>query len=331
MRNTLAASLALQALALIATTADVLAQSSASERTWPQRPVRWIVPFPAGSQVDIVARVIETRLSQRLGQPLVIDNRSGASGSIGVDAVAKAAPDGNTVGLITVTTHAVAPNLGKKLPYDVVQDFAPVGMIGSTPYVLVVYPGLDVKTVPEFIALARSKPGSITYGSAGPASMAHLAAALFAHSAGLDIVHVPYRSSAHSVTDIMMGRIQMQFATIAPTLPMIQTGQLRALAISSAMRSITLPDLPTVAEAGLPGFDAALWFALAMPAGTPSEIVGRLNRELRDVLAMPDVTQALLQQGVETDAGTPGQLAARIARDLTTWKDLIDKAKIRAE
>lgn len=325
--------------AVVATTSVALAQTSVpndpTEPAWPQRPVRWVVPFPPGSQVDVVARIVESRLTPRLGQPLVIDNRSGASGSIGVDAVAKATPDGYTVGLITVTTHAVAPNLGKKLPYDVIRDFAPVGMIGNTPYVLVTFPELPAKTVPELIALARAKPGSITYGSAGPASMAHLAAALFATSAGLDIVHLPYRSTAHAVSDIMMGRIQMQFATIAPTLPMIQSGQLRALATSSAKRSITMPDLPTVAQAAgdgaLSGFDAALWFAMAMPAGVAPQTVARLNRELGAVLAMPDVIQALLQQGVETEPGTPQDLAARIDKDLVTWKDLIEKAKIRAE
>ena len=316
---------------LVVLSPPALAQTTAPATTWPDRPVRWIVPFPAGSQVDVVARVIETRLSQRLGQPLVIDNRSGASGSFGVDAVAKSAPEGGTVGLITVTTHAVAPNLGRKLPYDVVRDFAPVGMIGNTPYVLVVYPGLEVRSMAELIALAKAKPGSLTYGSAGPASMAHLAAALFATSAGLDIVHLPYRSTAHAVSDIITGRIQMQFATIAPTLPMLQTGQLRALAVSSAARSVTLPELPTVAEAGLAGFDAALWFALAMPAGTPAGITAKLNAELNAVLALPDVAQALLQQGVETDAGPPQRLAQRIARDLDTWKALIEQAKIRPE
>ena len=329
--TTLSLTFAAAAAALLATAGNAIGQSAGDAGSWPQRPVKWIVPFPAGSQVDVVARVIETRLSQRLGQPLIIDNRSGASGSIGVDAVAKSAPDGGTIGLVTVTTHAVAPNLGRKLPYDVLLDFAPVGMIGSTPYALVVYPGLDVKTVAEFVALAKAKPGSITYGSAGPASMAHLAAALFAYRAGLDIVHLPYRSTAHAVTDIVTGRIQMQFATIAPTSQLLQTGQLRALAISSAKRSVALPDLPTMAETGLTGFDAALWFALVMPARTPPDIVTRLNRDLAYVLAMPDVVQSLLQQGVETDPGTPEQLTARIKQDLATWKELIEQARIRAE
>ena len=321
--------------ALLAATSSAIAQPATSDANWPQRPVRWIAPFPAGSSVDVVARLVESRLSPRLGQPLVVDNRSGASGSIGIDAVAKAAPDGYTIGLITTTTHAIAPNLGKKLPYDVIKDFAPVGMIGSSPYVLVVYPGLEARTVAEFIALAKARPGSITYGSAGPASMAHLAAAMFATSAGIDIVHLPYRSTAHAVSDIMTGRIQMQFATIAPTLPMIETRQLRALATSSLERSVALPDLPTVSEAGqangLDGFDAALWYAVVVPAGTAPAIVARLNRELNAALAGPDLVQALLQQGVETDAGPPAHLAQRIDKDLHSWKALIDKARIRAE
>ena len=318
-------------LAVLIPTAGIAQSTSPPSGAWPQRPIRLVVPFPAGSSTDVVARIIEARLSPRLGQPLVIDNRSGASGSIGVDAVAKAEPDGYTIGLITTTTHTVAPNLGKKLPYDVIRDFAPIGMIGDSPYVLVVYPGLPVHSPTDLIAHARANPGALTYGSAGPASVAHLAAALFAAEAGLDIVHLPYRSTAHSVSDIMTGRIQMQFASIAPTKPMIETGQLRALATSAAKRSVALPALPTVAEAGLPGFEASLWMALAAPARTPPEIVERINRELNAVLVLPEVKDALLPQGLEPETETPAELAQRITRDLEKWKTLIAKAKIRAE
>lgn len=319
------------ALVLAGSLGMALAQTAAPAGGWPQRPVRVVVPFPPGSSTDVVARILEARLSPRLGQPLVVDNRSGASGSIGVDAVAKSEPDGYTIGLITTTTHTVAPNLGKKLPYDTVRDFTPIGMIGEQPYVLVVFPGLPVNSVAELIAHAKANPGALTYGSAGPASVAHLAAALFASEANIDLVHLPYRSSALSVSDIMTGRIQMQFSTIAPTAPSIEARQLRALATSGSKRSIALPNLPTVAETGLKGFDATLWMALAGPARLAPDIVARISRELNAVLAMPEVRDALLPQGLEPEATTPEGLAGRIARDTERWKDLIVKARIRGE
>ena len=304
-----------------------IAQTSA----WPERSVRLILPFPAGSATDVALRIIETALTPQLGHPVVIDNRSGASGSIGVDAVAKAAPDGYTTGLITVSTHAVAPGLGKKLPYDPLADFTPVGMVGSTPYVLVTFPGLGAANVKDLVALAKAKPGSLNYGSAGPASMAHLAAALLATETGTDIVHVPYRSSAHAVTDIIAGRIQMQFATIPPSLELIATDRLRAIAVSGQRRSSTLPNVPTVAEQGLPGFEATLWMALVMPAKTPPEIALRLNAALNAVLTRPKVRDALLVQGVEPDPGTPEALTSRIRIEMAKWRDVIVKAGIKAD
>ncbi len=310
-----------------ASSSAALAQTTA----WPERSVRLIVPFPAGSATDVAMRLIETALTPRLGHPVVIDNRSGASGSIGVDAVAKAAPDGYTTGLITVSTHAVAPGLGKKLPYDPLTDFTPVGMVGSTPYALVTYPGLGAGSVKELVALAKAKPGSLNYGSAGPASMAHLAAALLATETGVDIVHVPYRSSAHAVTDIIAGRIQMQFATIPPSLELIATERLRAIAVSGARRSTTLPNVPTVAEQGLPGFEATLWMALVMPAKTPPEIAQKFNAALNAVLAQPKVRDALLVQGLEPEPGTPEALTARIKVEMGKWRDVIVKAGIKAD
>ena len=308
-----------------------LGQPALAQTAWPERSVRLIVPFPAGSATDVALRIVETALTPRLGQPVVIDNRSGASGSIGVDAVAKAAPDGYTTGLITVSTHAVAPGLGKKLPYDPLGDFAMVGMVGSTPYVLVTYPGLGVSDVSELVALAKAKPGSLNYGSAGPASMAHLAAALLATQTGTEIVHVPYRSSAHAVTDIIAGRIQMQFATIPPSQELIATGRLKALAVSGSRRSPTLAGVPTVAEQGLPGFEAALWMALVMPVKTPPEIVRRFNAALNAVLAQPKLRDALLVQGVEPEPGTPEALTARIHTDMAKWRDVIVKAGIKGD
>src|SRR5262249_14489262 len=199
---------------------------------WPERPIRLVVPFPAGSSTDMIARIVAQKLSHRLGQQIVIENRAGASGNIGADAVAKAAPDGYTIGIATASTHAVAASLSANLPYDPVKDFAPVGMIGSQPYVLVLYPGLPARNLAELVALAKAKPGTLNYGSAGVASLAHLATALFASMAGINLTHVPYKSSAQSMTDMITGRLDMQFATIAPSLPNIRAGQLRALVTS---------------------------------------------------------------------------------------------------
>lgn len=298
---------------------------------WPERSVRLIVPFPAGSATDVAMRLIETALTPRLGHPLIVDNRSGASGAIGVDAVAKAQPDGYTVGLVTISTHAVAPGLGKKLPYDPQKDLTPVGMVGSTPYVLVTWPGLGVSNLSELLALARAKPGTLNYGSAGPASMAHLAAALLAIDAGVELVHVPYRSSAHAVTDIMAGRVQMQFATIPPSIELIATQKLKAVAVSGRERSATLPSVPTVAEQGIAGFEATLWMALVLPPGAPATIAAKLNQSLNAVLREPKVRESLLVQGLEAEPGPPEALLQRIQADIAKWRGVIAKAGIKAE
>src|SRR5437667_1188889 len=267
------------ASAVIATSAI----AEVGEDGWPERPLRLVVPFPAGSSTDIIARILAQKLSHRLGQQVVSENRAGASGNIGADTVAKAAPDGYTIGIATASTHAVAASLSPNLPYDPIRDFAPVGMIGSQPYVLVLHPALPARNLAELIALARAKPGTLNYGSAGVASLAHLATALFATMAAIDIVHVPYKSSAQSVTDMITGRLDMQFATIAPSLPNIQAGQLRALATSGKTRVAVLPGVPTVAEAGIAGYEAALWGALVMPSATPPTVLARLSREGNEI------------------------------------------------
>jgi tripartite-type tricarboxylate transporter receptor subunit TctC len=316
------------AAALLAASAAV---AQASDTEWPQRPIRLIVPFPAGASTDIIARIVGQKLSQGLGQQIVIENRAGASGNIGADAIAKAAADGYTIGLATASTHAVAASLNPNLPYDPIKDFAPVAMLGSQPYVLVLHPALPARNLAELIALARAKPGTLNYGSAGVASLAHLATALFATMAAIDIVHVPYKSSAQSVTDMITGRLDMQFATIAPSLPNIQAGQLRALATSGKMRVAVLPEVPTVAEAGIAGYGAALWVAVVAPAATPTTIVARLNRTVNDILNSADGTEALIAQGMTAEAGAPDTVTQRIRDDIAKWRDVAAKAGIRPE
>ena len=298
---------------------------------WPQRPIRLIVPFPAGASTDIVARIVGQKLSQSLGQQIVIENRAGASGNIGADAIAKAGPDGYTIGLATASTHAVAASLSASLPYGPIKDFAPVAMLGSQPYVLVLHPGLPAHNLAELIALAKAKPGTLNYGSAGVASLAHLATALSASMAGIDIVHVPYKSSAQSMTDMITGRLDMQFATIAPTLPNIQAGQLRAIATSGATRVAALRDVPTVAESGIAGYEAALWVAVVAPAATPTPIIARLNRALNDILNSADAAEALIAQGMTAEPGPPEAVTQRIRADTVKWRDVAAKAGIRAE
>ena len=318
-------------LALLASGGAPAAAQTSPQITWPDRPVRLIVPFPAGSATDVVSRLLAQKFTARLGQQFVVENRAGASGSIGVDIIAKAAPDGTTMGLITASTHALAPALGAKLPYDTARDFKPVSMIAAAPYALVLYPGIPVKTVADLVALAKTKPGALNYGSAGLASLAHLAGALFATQTGISLTHVPYRSSAQSSIDMITGRLDMQFATVAPTLTNIREGKLRAIATTGTKRVSALPDVPTMIEAGVPDYDVSLWAAYAMPAGTPDEIVGKLNAEMRAILGDPETVEALQKQGFEPDPGPPGAVARRIQSETEKWRSLVAKTGIKAE
>jgi len=318
-------SLALVAAAMIATSAQ------AQTGEWPSKPIRLIAPFPPASTADVIARVLGQKLSQRLGQQLVVDNRAGASGNIGADAIAKAAPDGYTVGIVTASTHAVAVSLSAKLPYDPLKDFTPITMLANTPYVLVLYPGVPAQDIKSLIAFAKAKPGVLNYGSAGPASLAHLAGALFAALSDIQLTHVPYKSSAQSAVDLISGRLEMQFATIAPTLANIRAGQLRALAVTGRKRSDALPDVPTMDEAGVKGYEATLWFALTAPAGLPPAIAARLHKETVDILNSAEMKETFAQQGFVPDPGTPDALTAQIRGDIVKWRDVIAKAGIKPE
>ena len=298
---------------------------------WPSRPVRFIVPFPAGGSTDTVARLVGQLLSTRLGQQFVIENRVGASGNLGAEAVARAAPDGYTIGLASTTTHALAPSFVRNLPFDPLKDFAPVSMLGSSPFVMVVPPSLPAASLEAFIALAKAKPGALSYGSAGAGSLAHLAAVLFANTANVTMVHIPYKASAQSVTDLMTGRLDMQFATVPPTLALIRGGKLHALGIASARRSALLPDVPTIAEAGLPGYEASLWMAAVAPAATPRAIVTRLSREIAAVLATREGKEAMVNQGVDAETTTPDALQVRLRDEIAKWREVIVKAGIQPE
>ncbi|HEY2137701.1 MAG TPA: tripartite tricarboxylate transporter substrate binding protein [Xanthobacteraceae bacterium] len=289
------------------------------------------MPFQAGSSSDTIARIVTRKLGDRLGQQIVIENKVGAASMLGTEAVARAEPDGYTLGLANTSTHAATAALGNAMPYDPVKDFAPVAMIGYSPFVLLVTPWLEVTSVPGLIAAAKAKPGALNYASAGTGSMSHLAGALFASTAGITLTHVPYRGTGQSVIDIMEGRVEVLFGTIAPSLPHIRAGKLRALATTGEKRNTMLPDLPTLAESGLPGYEAGLWTAFVFPAGVSPAIVKRLNAEVNAVTHDPDVVAALQKQGVDVDSGTPEMLAARIKSELAKWRDVVVKAGIQAQ
>jgi tripartite-type tricarboxylate transporter receptor subunit TctC len=292
---------------------------------WPDRPIRFVAPFPPGSLVDITLRILQPKLSARLGQQIVIDNRSGASGSIGADFLAKSAPDGYNFGVATDSTHGVSPALNPDLPYDAVKDFAMVSLLGEAPYVLITSPTLPVNSVKDLIALAKAKPGELNYASVGPTSLAHLAGALFEQMASVKLTEVPYRSSAGSILDTTEGRIAIQFATLGPVLPQIRAGKVKALAVTGLKRIDILPDTPTIDEAGLTGYDAVLWLAVVAPGATPRDVVARMNGELRAVLAMPDVIAALKAQGLNAASSTPEELRTLIKRDIDKWRKLAQR------
>ncbi|MBX9827731.1 MAG: tripartite tricarboxylate transporter substrate binding protein [Xanthobacteraceae bacterium] len=317
---------ALLFLGSLCTALTLLAQPAFAQ--WPERPLKLIVPFAAGSSSDTIARIIGAKLGERLGQQVVVENRVGASTVIGTDAVAKAPPDGYTLGLANTTTHAASAALNANLPFDPVKDFIPVAMIGSSPFVLIAAPQVPAATLAEFVALAKAKPGTLSYASAGTGTLAHLAGELFKRQAGVDVTHVPYRGTAQSMVDLMQGRIELSVSTIPPTLQQIREGKLRALATMSRKRNEMLPDIPTVAEAGVPGCEAGLWTAIVVPAGTPPAIIRRLNEAALAVAAAADVQQAMKIQGVDPEPGSPEAVAERIRADIVKWKEVVAAAKI---
>ena len=317
--------LALLALCLAAENA------SAQATDWPNKPIRFVIPFPPGSFADITIRVMQQRLGPLLGQTIVVDNRSGASGDIGSEILAKAAPDGYNFGIATNSTHGVSPALNPHLPYDAIKDFAMVSLIGAAPYVLITSPSFPANSVKELIERAKAKPNSVSYASVGPASLAHLAGALFSQMADVKLTEVPYRTSAQSVLDTAEGRIDMQFGTMAPVLPHVKSGQVKALAVTSLKRAAVLPDVPTLDESGLPGFEASLWLAVVAPANTPPEVVEKMNHAVKVVLADDDVVRALRLQGIEATPTTPDELRTRVEADIAKWKKLAKDTGITME
>ena len=301
----------------------------AQAQSYPSRPIRYIVPQAPGGSSDTLARVLTQRVAQGLGQQIVIDNRPGATGVIGGELAARANPDGYTL-LQVATSHATNPAMQARLPYDTLRDFAPISLLSQQPNVFLVHPSVPVRNVKELIAYAKSKPGQLNYASSGTGGSQHLAGELLKSMAGIDITHVPYKGSPPALVDVIAGRVPLMSSTMPPALPQIKSGKVRAIAVTSAKRSPALPDVPTVAESGLPGYEAIAWQGLVAPAGTPKPVISRLNAEFVNALKQPEIVAKLNEQGFETVASTPEWFAQYTRTEIAKWSKVIKGAGIKA-
>ncbi len=299
------------------------APAEAQGQNYPSRPIRFVVSFPPGGVSDRLGRLLSQHMQESWGQPVVVENRPGGSGFIASQAVATAAPDGHTLLLGNINTHAINSALFQKLPYDPVKDFAPISLLVSVPNLLLVHPSVQASSAQELVALARARPGSLTYASAGSGTSTHMSAELLKSMSGIEIVHVPYKGPAPALQAILAGEVNLYFETVASSLQLVRAGRLKALAITSAVRSTLAPEIPTVAESGMPGFDVAPWFGALTRAGTPSEIVTRLNTEMVRILSLSDVRSALAAQGVTVIGSTPDAFARYIDQEITRWSKVV--------
>jgi len=305
--------------------------SAAHAQDYPTRPIHLIVPFAPGGGNDTVARLVGDSLGKRLGQPVVVDNRPGAGGVVGAESAAKAPADGYTLFLGGVGSHAINPNLHKDLPYDPIKDFAAVSLLASAPLILVVHPSVPVQSVQQLIAYAKSHPGKLNYASNGKGSSSHLAAVMFSNLAGVDMVHIPYKGLAPALTDLLSGQDQLMFSSVVAILPQVRAGKLRALAVTSRKRMALLPDIPTIAESGLPSYETSSWYGILAPAGTRPEIVRRLHDEIVKVLAQDDVRQALAREGAEPVGDTPEEFTEFIRAEGQRLGAVIKSGKVPLE
>ncbi len=297
---------------------------------YPTRPVKLIVPFPPAGATDIVGRIVAQKLEEKFGRPVVVDNKPGAGGSIGSDLAAKSAPDGYTLLMATSSTHSVGPSL-QKLPYDPLKDFAPIVHVANVPNVLVVSPGLGVSSVKELVALAKSKPGQLNFASSGVGSIVHLNGEFFKMIGGVDLQHVPYKGTALAIPDVANGNVAMLFDSLASVMPHVRSGKVRPLAINAGKRSPLIPDVPTLAEAGMPQFDRYTWFGLFAPAGTPAEIVSKVQADTVAALRAPDLLKRFADVGAEPVGSTPAEFVERIRSDTARWAEVIRAGKVKVE
>ena len=317
---------ALALLAALLATGTLPDQAAAAE-SYPTRAIRIIVAYPAGGANDIVARSIAEELAKDLGQPVVVENKSGAAGVVGAEAAAHAAPDGYTL-LMAAGAHTLAPSLNAKLPYDIVTDFQPVSLAATSTYLLVVNPGVPVRSVKELIALAKSQPGKLNFASSGAGAPPHLAGVLFQKMTGTELNHVPYRGDTPGIADLVAGHVQLAFFSISPLIPQVQAGTLRALAITSDTRSAAMPDLPTLAESGLPGYNVGTWWGLMAPAGTPRSVIDRLAVAMKKAIASPSIRERFIAGGIDPKSNTPEEFAAMVKGEVARYRELAKAAGV---
>jgi len=311
-------------------TAQMLVAASALAQSWPAKPVRVVVPFPPGGTVDITARILQPKLSEAFGQPVVVENRVGAGGSVGTEAVARSTADGYTF-LLTLSSHTINPIL-YKLSYDTERDFAPVSLVASVPQLIAANPSAPAKTLRELVAIAKSRPGTLAYASPGNGTPGHIAAELLKLKTGIDLVHVPYKGGGPALADTVAGQVPFLFLTAPAGIPSVRSGKLRALAVTTPKRTPAAPDIPTVAEElALPDYAVDSWLALFAPAGTPKAIVARAQKDLARVLQQPETRQRLVEQGAEPVGSTPEELARVVTTELRTWAEVIRQAGIKAD
>jgi len=305
-------------------------QPASAQQPYPSRPIRIISIFPPGGGNDVICRTVAQKLTENLRQQVIVENRTGANGIIGTEVAARSAPDGYTITLIP-SGHAVNASLYRKLPYDSIKDFSPITLVGSSPLVIALHPSIPARNVKELIALARTRPGQLTFASSGVGSSGHLAGAQFETLTKTMLVHVPYKGMSLAVSDLMGGQVSMTFGTSLSVVPHVRSGRLRALATTGAQRSPALPDLPTVAEAGVPGYEASLWYGFVGPARMPPEIVQRLNSEIAAVLATPDVRERLASQGLDPRSSSAEEFARLLASDIERWAGVVRRVGVQAE
>ena len=303
--------------------------SLATAQAYPAKPIRWISPWPAGGANDIFSRAIGQKIGESLGQQVLVDNRPGAAGTIGSDIAAKAPADGYTLVMGSSPTHAIAPALYPALPYDPLRDFSAVTLVGSVPNVLVLHPSVPAKTVKEFIAVAKARPGKLNFASTGNGTSQHLSAELFKFMAGLDMVHIPYKGTAPALTELVAGQVDLAFENMPALIPHIQAGRLRALAVTTTKRSAVMPELPTIAEAALPGYDASVWFGVFAPAGTPRPVVDRLHGEILKALQTQDLKSRMVAMGTDVSGIGPDDFSAYVRKEIPKWANLVKAAGVK--
>jgi len=319
------------AIALTLVIVAAVCVQSASGQSYPSKPVRIVVPFAPGSTIDIIGRIIAPKLTEALGQPVLVDNRPGAGGMVGMDAVAKAPPDGHTLVIGALGPLAMNPALYPKTPFDPVRDFAAVSLLATGPVAIAVHPSVPARNVKELIELAKRQPGKLNFGSPGVGTSPHLTGELLKMLTGTDIVHVPYKGNAEALTDLVSGRVSIVFTGVPPVVPLVKAGRVRLLATTGRQRTVQLPDVPTIVEAGLPGAQVLIWYGVVAPIATPTELVARLNREIVKIMQAPDTREKFSQQGIEPETSTPEQFAQLIREEYARWTKVIRTVGIKLE